>query len=88
MKTAAALIALAGAGLVVGMSGGQAEPVQWEYRLEPRIGAIMDPPARDDHDYQKFFDALGRDGWEYVGPFGGGEGRGPKFALVFKRVKR
>jgi len=61
---------------------------QWEYRLEPKAGTPIDRPTNNDHLYQKFFDTLGKDGWEYVGSFGGGENRGPAFALVFRRPKQ
>jgi hypothetical protein len=61
---------------------------EWEYRLEPKVGTPMDRPTNNDHVYQRLFDNLGKDGWEFAGSFGGGEGRGPGFALVFRRPKR
>ena len=53
-----------------------------------KMGTPMDRPANNDHVYQKLFDTLSKEGWEYVGTFGGGENRGPAFALVFRRPKR
>ncbi|HLY75913.1 MAG TPA: hypothetical protein VKU80_17470 [Planctomycetota bacterium] len=57
---------------------------RWEYRIEPKVGTTMDQAGRGDHQYQKLFDTLGADGWEFVGSFGGSIPGAP-LGLVFRR---